>query len=296
MALTPFQLAVQQLARSMGLKGEAEKQVYNTPEYQRLVSQFYPGPAVDIGAGQQQAEQNTMMTALQNLQNLLSGGGLNLNNFQQQLADINSKLTSPVQLAGLSDADLARLNEIKANSDAQLADQQNTLGGKLVADLYGRGLNQSSIANQSAADFAKVMGMLQLQSNSDAASRELALRQFLTQTGQGNLALAGQNTLGAGNMAIAGFTSTADALNQIINMLNQTNLQRAGLNETQRQSSQSLFENQRQFNAQLDAQKGSFWKNLAGAAASIGLSLAIPGVGGLIKGKTAPYVPVGPGE
>jgi len=159
----------------------------------------------------------------------ITGG---LNNLSGSYNQVFNQLMQAPQLANLQSGDLANLAAIKAASDAQLAKQQSDLQGSLVSQLYGRGINQSNIANQAGANFAESMGRLQLQANADAASRQLGLQQFLTQQGQGNLALAGQTLgqqgqslyqqgqlgLGQGQLALGGYEAQ-----------NNANLQRLGL-------------------------------------------------------------------
>src|SRR5689334_20960441 len=41
MALNPFQKALENLAKSLGLKGDAQQQIYNTPAYWNIVQQMY---------------------------------------------------------------------------------------------------------------------------------------------------------------------------------------------------------------------------------------------------------------
>lgn len=91
--------------------------------------------------------------------------------------------TSPLAFAQIDPDTLARL---KAISDAEQAANAQTLEdqrGQLVAQLYGNRVNQSSIANDAAARFAQRYGLVQQQQQSDAANRELSLRQFLSQLG-----------------------------------------------------------------------------------------------------------------
>lgn len=54
MALNPFQQAVSDLARSMGLRGQAEQQVYSTPQYQDLIAQMLGN--IPLPAGVQESQ------------------------------------------------------------------------------------------------------------------------------------------------------------------------------------------------------------------------------------------------
>lgn len=122
----------------------------------------------------------------------ITGG---INNLSGQFGQVFQGLMQPSQLANLQPQDLANLQAIKAVQDAQL-NQQFTRGqDNLLTRLYGQGVEQSTLANRATADLLQAQGLVQQQANADAASRQLGLQQFLTQQGQGNLALAGQ-TLG----------------------------------------------------------------------------------------------------
>lgn len=304
MALTPFQQAVSNLARSMGMKGEGEKAVYSTPEYQRLYDQYNPKPiqmsSVNATSPMQlSAEQDLTMQLIQALQNKFAQPNptLDLSPFQGQLNDINTRLMAPATLPTLSQADLDNFNARKAaavmaNEEAFQRDQ-----GKLIASLYDRGVQQSTVGNQAASDLLQGQGLVRAQTESDFATQLTAIQQALAQLQQGNLALAGQNTLGAGNMAVAGFTSQNDAIAQMLNQIiatltnqQQVPIQRgnlelglANLNENQRQSTLDMNERARQFDQQMEAQKQNLLKQLIGMGASLGAAF-IPGAGPLISG------------
>lgn len=175
----------------------------------------------------------------------LSGIAPQINN--AQFSDIISRLMQPAQLAQLQQGDLANLNAIKAATDAQLAQQFQAGQSNLISSLYGRNINQSTIANKSAADILQAQGMVQLQSDADAASRMLGLQQFLTQTGQGNLAIAGQTAaqqaqaanqaaqtqaqlaLGGGQLALQGYATEQGLRQQQLQTLAQSLFQQGQL-------------------------------------------------------------------
>lgn len=90
----------------------------------------------------------------------------------------------PVTLAELDPASRAALS---AQSEAEVGaiDQQLAdLQGQLLARLYGNNVNQSSVANEAAARFAQQSGLVRQAQRSDAANRELALRNLLTTLNQ----------------------------------------------------------------------------------------------------------------
>lgn len=301
MPLTPLQQAGSDLARSLGLRGEAEKQIYGMPEYQELLRRFYPtpiqAPTIDIDPTQKGRETELINNLLTQLSQRFATPAptVDLGGFQSQLQNITNLLTQPAALGQLNPADLERLAVIKANEDAQLAQQQEDLRSQLVADLFGRGVQQSSIASQAGADFAREFGLVQSQAQAGQAAREMALRQFITQTQQGNLALAGQNVLGAGNLALGEFATESDAINQQINQMIQelsalTGIDLArqsasgelalgaqGLQEQRNQFHLGLQEQARQFNAQLKASQPSTLDRIIGIGASLA---AAPFTGG----------------
>ena len=346
MPLNPWQQAVSNLAHQLGLRGQAEQAVYQSPQYFALIDQFFgpiplpPGidqsqvvknqggvleykdaegyihrlqrdvngvsstmgqvaeqgtnrPPILPPSKEQQALEGSLTTnSLQNLIQRFQQGipnaplppdlsglygqygqlGQELGRFrnapappdlsgimglfqqyqqqfgntQGQYGGILGQLQAPPQLAALQQGDLANLGTIDANTRAVLAKNQQDLQGQLVAQLYGRNMNQSTVANQAGADFSEAMGRLQLQASSDAAQRQLGLQQFLTQTGQGNLALAlqglgqqgqgyssllqsllgqGNLQLGAGQLALGGYQAEQQArlaqLSQFGQMLGQ---------------------------------------------------------------------------
>ena len=86
-------------------------------------------------------------------------------------------------LAQLDPQTLAQLQAIDTAEKSQLQQQADTERGKLIAGLYGNNVNQSSIANQSAANFAQALGQLQQQQAAGSANRQLNVQQYLTGLG-----------------------------------------------------------------------------------------------------------------
>lgn len=287
MALTPFQVQVQQLARSMGLKGAAEQQVYNTPEYQALVRRYYPttNPG-DVSAGQQASEQQLWAGIMNKLNTMLQAPSLDLSPFQQRLDAITNSLMAPAQLPSLQPGDIANFDAIKAAQQGLARQSFEQDQGKLLAGLFGSGVNTSTIATDAVGRMLQNQTLIGQQIESDDAARRLAAQQGLAQLMQGNLALAGQNVLGEGNMAVAGYTSGTDALQALMSSLAQQQgigLQRAGLNEGSRMNMLDLGEKQREFDVQQAAQRRSWLSSLIGMGASLATA-AIPGVGPFLSG------------
>jgi len=215
-----------------------------------------------------------------------------------QMDRIAQQLQQPAQLQPLSDQNLALLNQMAAAQNAQLQQQFNQSQGSLIAQLYGQGVNQSSIANQAAADLLQRQGLVQQQALSDQAARQLGLQQFLTQQGQGNLALALQGLGQAGQLGLVQFTAGQQARGQTIEEMIQQVNNLLGLQTNRDIASSSLgldfqkfLEQTRQFNvgSQLEAEKirasermakqnrPSIFSTIAGLAGSL---LAAPLTGG----------------
>lgn len=103
------------------------------------------------------------------------------------------------QLKGLSPEDQALLQTIAQATQQQLNQRFEREGGELVSQLFGRGVQQSSLAGGALADLLQAQGLVQNQASSDAAARQLGLQQFLTQLSSGTGAdilglLTGQET------------------------------------------------------------------------------------------------------
>lgn len=116
--------------------------------------------------------------ALQSAINAISGGG---------------------GLRPLSPEDESALSAISQNERNLLNQEATKAQGELITGLYGRGINQSTIANEAAADFSQALGIALGNQAAGAASRKLDLQKFLTQliSGQSlNLlnTVAGQET------------------------------------------------------------------------------------------------------
>lgn len=293
MALTPFQQAVSQLARSMGLRGEQEKLVYNTPEFQQIQRRFFPSqdPAT-VPADQGAAEQALLVETLNRLRSQFDrpAPSLDLTPFQSAINSINTALTSPVALPTLQQSDLDNLAAMKTAQQAFARQSFERDQGKLLAGLFGQGVPTSTIATDAVGRMLQDQTLIGQQIESDFARQQLGLQQALAQLRQGNLALAGQNAIGQGNMAIAGFTSENDAISQLINQMIASigqqqgiGLQRQGLNEGARMNMLDFGEKQRQFDEQMAAQKRSWLTSLIGMGASLATA-AIPGVGPFISG------------
>lgn len=130
------------------------------------------------------------------------------------------------QQPGLAQLDPQTQSALEAINQAQRARlQQQFQEGQanLVAQLYGRGVQQSSLANDAAARALQEQGLVGTQQAAEEASRQLAIQQFLAQLGLeserartaaqgqfGQLGLEGLNQ--AINARLSGTGAAADIL------------------------------------------------------------------------------------
>jgi hypothetical protein len=321
MALNAFQKAVQKLAQSMGLHGDAEQKVYATPEYTQLVGKFFG--QIDLPAGITEdmvtyrtpfhLEYKDQYGYTHKLERNLDGRSPSLGQVKELSTDrpavlpleksnpgieqamklLTERTSVPFSqtLPDLDPASRAQLDAIaKANQD-QLNQLFERGRGDLVTGLYGSGTNRSTLANDAAARLAQEQGLVQSNKLSEDATRELNLR-----TG-----LRGQN-----------IQLREQDINYLMGLLGQDTAR--AVPSAQLSADQAkLAENSRQFDLQYlleqekmkQAQKSQLMSVLSGIA-SAGLSL-IPGAGpflaagagsisGGLTGGKKPYSPVGPGE
>lgn len=180
-----------------------------------------------------------------------------------------SDLTNRGGFAELPDDVRAELEAIQAASDAQLQQMFTQGQGQLVANLFGQGTNRSTLAGDAASRLLQGQGLVQQQSNADAAGRRLALQEFLSGQNANLFSnITGQNT----QREIAG-ANVALGRDQLA------------------QQQDQFMETLRFQREQADAQRGSFLRSLLSGAASAGLSFfggGIPtAVGGILDAATS---------
>ena len=194
-----------------------------------------------------------------------------------QMANLMKQLTeraaapTPNTLPKLDESVMAELDAITKATDEQLNQFFERSQGSLVADLFGRGLDKSSLAADAAAKMTQEQGLVKTQAASDAASRSLGLKQALLQImmeGRGQdintlLGLTGNETQRA--TTSAGIAESA-----------------AGRKETGRQFDLNYLLEQEKINA---SKRSSLLQALTGIA-SAGLSF-IPGVGPALSAATS---------
>lgn len=175
----------------------------------------------------------------------------------QQIPGLDSALQAAInaisggRLATLSAEDEASFSAID-QAERDLISQESTKAqGNLISSLYARGLNESSLANDAAAQFAQALGIVLGNQASGSAQRRLQTRQFQTQALMDLITnITGQETTRAGTSA------------------------QIGLGD--RQLKQSGDEAARNFMLEWEkfqsAQKKSILPSILSAAASIGLA------------------------
>lgn len=201
-------------------------------------------------------------------------------------------------LQPIDPATQALLDQITGASNARLDQQFGDESSKLVSQLYGKGINKSNIAGQEANRLTQGHGLVQQQANADAASRALAVSQYLTQALQGNLALAGEQYTSGAAQTNQNYNSETgrqgNTLNFVQNLLNQA-LQREtsgvslGQGQEQIDNQQSQFDKnyglaQQQYETQAAAQRHAdrlrVIQGIIGTITGIGTSLASAAMGG----------------
>lgn len=107
--------------------------------------------------------------------------------FAQQLQGLLQQgVSQPATLARLDPETAAALQAISQAETGALDKDLEDIRGQIVAQLYGAGVNRSSVADDAAARFTEGAGRVRQAQRSDAANRELSIRNLLTTLGQQN--------------------------------------------------------------------------------------------------------------
>lgn len=201
----------------------------------------------------------------QNFQNFLQ------QQYQQQIQGAIDKANAAPALTQLDPATLAQLNAMSQAEQAKNAQNATDLRSQLVAQLYGNGVNQSSVANDAAARFAQLQGLVNQQQQADAATRQLGVQQYLTGVGQQNQ----QNLQSILN-------NIGSLYGNVSGQQTQSNLANASLGLDQQKLQEQINEFAKQYNLgslnaqtqqeQLDAQNSLFNNILKGVQAASGLA------------------------
>ncbi len=329
MALNAFQKEVQSLAKRLGLKGSREREVYNRPEYQQLLQNFYGNIQLPAGVSESQiinrdvgsltyrdaegyehrlernldgtssdlgrvtesstnrpevlpvskqipGTENAIQQALGVLSGVLGGG-------QQQFANpegngqffglpTNGNPNATTQgfqgtgaLGNLSPADKALLDQITKTTLERVGQQFTKQGGGLVASLYSRGMNESTLANDAIARLTREQADAESGVLADAAGRELGIRQFLTD-------LSTKSSLDLFNSIMGNETTRSVSSGQL-------GLGREELGQRRIDSDRQFQLEQQKLDLQRKAQ--SPWRSILSAVATLGAS-AIPGIGAFL--------------
>lgn len=210
MALNPFQLEIEKLAKSMGLRGAAQQQVYGTPQYQDLVNRFYGAIPLPAGITESMVTSRNGSALsftdpegfIHNLTRNLSGTDPRLGEVSESstnrpavlpsskgeqsaintlLPDLVNLFKSPVGLSGLDPTTLDLLTQMKAAEDAALQQQFDREIGTIIAQLTGQGIGSSSIAGDILGQAKQGQGLVRSQAQGQQAQRQLGVQQFLTQ-------------------------------------------------------------------------------------------------------------------
>lgn len=312
MPLNPFQQKISDLARSLGLRGAAETNVYNTPQFQDLVNQHFGLIPLPAGITEDMVTSRSGSALsftdpegfIHNLVRNLNGVDPRLgqvteastnrpavlptpapqqNALNELLPQLVNLFKNPVGLQSLDPNTLALLDQMKQAEDQALQQQFDRELGTLVAQLTGQGVGSSSIASDFLSRAKQGQGLVRSQAQGQQAQRQLGVQQFLTgATQQQNQDLQSflQDLIGQGTQRdISGA---------------QIGVQREGINKQNEQFFAGLQEQIRQFNEQLRMQErqnllNNIFKGVAVAAAPFtgGLSLfsGLGGSGGFNFGK-----------
>jgi hypothetical protein len=237
-------------------------------------------------------------------------------NYLSRLDDVINRLSN-TGLANLDPQTQAALASIQNATQARLAQQFQDESSSLVAQLFGQGVNRSSIAGEQAGRLLGQQGLVQSQVLSDAAQRELSVRQFLTQLEQQNAALAGQTLLEGAGLNLQDFTArqaladeragrSQQLLSDILNQLLQREIAGSQLEQSGRRidleelfgREQSLlardaFELQARQQRRANNPLSKILSGVLGAGLSFATGgLSIPGLGGLGRvTRTPPFNP-----
>lgn len=231
--------------------------------------------------------------------NLKETQGKPAESWMQGLRGTADRLAGQTSLASLDPASAAALKAISDSQQAQLQQQFQDQSGQLAAQLFGQGINRSSIAGEQANRLLQGQGLVQAQALSDAAQRELAVRQFLNQLLQGNLALAGDQYATGAELSIGQNESQYNILGNILSNILQREVSGEqllqGRNELALQREQfdkNYGLNRDQFEVQAkqarQAARRSLINSIVSGAVGLATGLPLGSLFGSIGGGTSP--------
>ncbi len=201
------------------------------------------------------------------------------------------------------------LDTLKSNTQGQLKQQFDDQSGQLVADLFGRGINKSNLAGQEANRLLQGQGLVGAQAEADAAQRALQVSQFLTQSEQGNLALAGEEYTSGAQQSQQNRQQGLDFAVKLLDQALNREISGTQLNQSQQQIDNNMSQFEQNYGLQRDqfemqaaqqrrANRLQMISSILNGALGIGSAVAgIPGIGSIFGGGSkGGYTPVGPGE
>ncbi|MCI0659651.1 MAG: hypothetical protein L0220_01120 [Acidobacteria bacterium] len=207
------------------------------------------------------------------LQNALavSRGQAPTDTYQSGILNLSQQLQQQPQLLALDPETAAALEQINRAEQTRLAQLEDEQTGQLLARLYGSGVQRSSIAGENLARMLQQFGLVRQQQSADAASRNLAVRQFLTGQQQANRGLALEGLTRGASASQAQTNPLLALLESLSGQQTQRDVTAAGiaqadrgLAEEARRTNLSFEIDQQKADAALAAQNSLFNKILAG--------------------------------
>jgi len=214
-------------------------------------------------------------------------------------------LQQPVSLQNIDPKTQSYLDTIKAAADQSNAQLFNEQSNNLVADLYGKGTNRSTVAANAGALLQQKQGLVNAQTNSDAAARQLAVQQLFAELTRQNNTLALDALTKGADIGMNQVKGGQDLLTTLLNQGLQRDVANKNFDfqdrELQARIDQNMFNNQfqtDQFEWQAEQKRKADRSALVRSILGAGVSFlpAIGGLGSLFGGSGGGYTPVGPGE
>lgn len=170
--------------------------------YRHSATRSLDGRDPNAGQVRDQTDRPPILPAGQGQQNLLSQltGGTGIQSDIEAVRSLAARLQEPATLAQLDPQTAASLKAITDNTLAQLTEQFKRDQGAAFATLFGNRVQSSSIATDAVSRLLESQGRVTSQALSEAATRELGARQFITDTQRANLATALQGLLGGADV------------------------------------------------------------------------------------------------
>lgn len=252
-----------------------------------------------IGNQSAAGEQDFAKGLLSQVQNQVGGGAQWLDELMKNI----QRLQQTPTLAGLDPETQAALKAITDAQLGQLNQQFTDQSGELTARLFGQGINRSSIAGSQANRLLQGQGLVTQQALSDAASRELGIRQLLTQLGQQGLTEAGSQLVQGGNLQNNQVNTSSQLLMALLNqaLQRETAGVSLGLEDNAQRNQQAQFDKNyglanTQYETQAQAQRQQAHRALVNSIISGVAGVALGPLGGLAAGGlTSLFNPAGAG-